>query len=63
MSKDKTNVGSSLDDFLVEEGIYEGAHNCAIERVKNYQSGEALKQGAELTNVDSSGTQGEPLED
>lgn len=45
MSKDKQNaaVGSSLDDFLVEQGIYEDANNEAIKRVLSYQLEEAMK--------------------
>ena len=31
------NIGSSLDDFLQEEGIYEDCHNTAIKRVLVYQ--------------------------
>lgn len=43
----QTNIGSSLDDFLHEEGIYEEANNVAIKRVLAYQ----LQQLMEKENL------------
>ena len=43
----KKNIGSSLDDFLHEEGIYEEANNVAIKRVLAYQ----LQQLMEKENL------------
>lgn len=36
MDKNK-NIGSSLDDFLKEEEIYENCHDVAVKRVFAYQ--------------------------
>ncbi len=44
MSKNKVRVGSSLDDFLTEEGIYEDANNAAIKRVLSYQLEKAMEE-------------------
>ena len=37
-------MGSSLDDFLSEEGIFEDANNEAIKRVLSYQLEEAMRE-------------------
>lgn len=41
------NIGSSLDDFLQKEGIYEEANNVSIRRVLAYQ----LQQLMEKENL------------
>jgi len=46
MTNDKASVGSSLDDFLTEEGIYEDANIDAIKRVLSYQLEEAINEMA-----------------
>jgi hypothetical protein len=40
----KKHVGSSLDDFLKEEGIYEDAQAKAIKEVIAWQLAEAMKK-------------------
>lgn len=40
----KDNIGSSLDDFLKDEGIYEDSHNIAIKRVLAYQLNLLMEQ-------------------
>jgi predicted XRE-type DNA-binding protein len=45
MSRNK-HIGSTLDDFLKEEGIYEDATNFAVKRVLAWQVEQAMqKQG------------------
>jgi predicted XRE-type DNA-binding protein len=45
MTKSKnSHWGSSLDDFLKEEGIHEEATTAAIKRVISWQLGEAMKK-------------------
>jgi len=39
----RSKVGSSLDDFLKEEGIYEESQACAIKEVVAWQLAEAMK--------------------
>lgn len=41
---EKGSLGSSLDDFLSEEGIFEDANNEAIKRVLSYQLEEAMRE-------------------
>jgi len=41
---EKGSLGSSLDDFLSEEGISEDANNEAIKRVLSYQLEEAMRE-------------------
>jgi antitoxin HicB len=43
MSK-KKNIGSSLDDFLKEDGIFEEAQTQAIKEVVAWQLAEAMKK-------------------
>jgi predicted XRE-type DNA-binding protein len=43
MSKNP-HIGSSLDDFLKEEGIYEDATNFAVKRVLAWQVEKAMKE-------------------
>lgn len=43
----QANIGSTLDDFLQEEGIYEETNNVAIKRVLAYQ----LQQLMERENL------------
>lgn len=38
------NIGSSLDDFLHEDGIYDHAHNVALKRIIAFQISEAMKE-------------------
>ncbi len=46
MSTEKKHLGSSLDDFLHEEGIYESARAEAVTRVISWQIAEEMrKQG------------------
>jgi predicted XRE-type DNA-binding protein len=42
----KRHVGSSLDDFLKEEGIFEDAQAQAIKEVVAWQLAEAMKERA-----------------
>lgn len=44
MSKGKRHMGSSLDDFLKEEGIYEETRERAVKEVIAWQLAEAMKQ-------------------
>jgi len=44
MNKQDNNIGSSLDDFLHEEGLYEDSHNIAIKRVLAYQLTQLMEQ-------------------
>ena len=41
---DHPNIGSSLEDFLHEEGIYEDATNYAIKRVLAWQVEQAMRE-------------------
>lgn len=43
-NKDKGATGSSLDNLLKEEGIYDGANNTAIKRTLNYQLQQAMEE-------------------
>jgi predicted XRE-type DNA-binding protein len=38
------HIGSSLDDFLKEEGLFEDATNHAVKRILAWQVEEAMKQ-------------------
>lgn len=38
------HIGSSLDDFLIEEGIYEQVNEVAIKRVLAWQIEQAMKE-------------------
>lgn len=40
----KQNMGSSIDDFLKEEGIFDGAQAQAVKELVTWQLGEAMKQ-------------------
>ncbi len=40
----KRHMGSSIDDFLKEEGIFEGAQNEAIKEVVAWQLAQAMKE-------------------
>ena len=40
----KKHFGSSLDDFLKEEGIFESAQTTAIKEVVAWQLGQAMKK-------------------
>lgn len=40
----KENIGSSLDDLLKEEGIYDDCSNTAIKRVLAYQIEQLMKE-------------------
>ncbi len=40
----KKNMGSSIDDFLKEEGIFEEAQNEAIKEVVAWQLAQAMKE-------------------
>lgn len=40
----KKNMGSSIDDFLKEEGIFEGAQALAIKEVVAWQLAQAMKK-------------------
>lgn len=44
MKKRNPHIGSSLDDFLKEEGIYEDATNYAVKRVLAWQVAKAMKE-------------------
>lgn len=44
MKNDNPHIGSSLDDFLKEEGIYEDATNHAIKRVLAWQVEQAMQE-------------------
>ena len=43
MSKTKAGIGSSFDDFLKEEGMYEEAREAALLRVFAWKIREAMK--------------------
>lgn len=43
MSKTKAGIGSSFDDFLKEEGVYEEAREAALLRVFAWKIREAMK--------------------
>lgn len=49
--KSKAGVGSSFDDFLKEEGIYEDVQEVALLRVFAWQIKEAMKTSA-ITKVE-----------
>jgi hypothetical protein len=56
-SKINPHIGSSLDDFLKQEGLYEDATNNAVMRVLAWQIENATqKQG--ITNVEKDMPQG-----
>ena len=40
----KKHMGSSIDDFLMEEGIFEEAQAQAVKEVVAWQLGEAMKE-------------------
>lgn len=40
----KKNIGSSIDDFMKEEGIFEEAQNQAIKEVVAWQLAQAMKE-------------------
>lgn len=42
--KSNPNIGSSLEDFLKDEGIYEEATNYAVKRVLVWQVQKAMKE-------------------
>jgi antitoxin HicB len=44
MTKKSTHLGSSLDDFLVDEGIFEDSQVQAIKEVIAWQLSEAMKE-------------------
>jgi predicted XRE-type DNA-binding protein len=44
MIKKSQHLGSSLDDFLVDEGIYEESEGQAIKEVIAWQLAEAMKE-------------------
>jgi antitoxin HicB len=47
---DNRHIGSSLDDFLIEEDLYEQATNTAIKRVLAWQIEKCMKE-QELTKA------------
>jgi antitoxin HicB len=49
--KDHPNIGSSLEDFLREEGLYEDATNYAIKRVLAWQVEQAMREQS-ITKVE-----------
>ncbi len=44
MVKQNENIGSSFDDFLIEEGIFEEVETVATKRVIAFQLEEAMKE-------------------
>ena len=44
MSADHSNIGSSLDDFLKEEGIYEEARSIAVKESFDWLAERAIEQ-------------------
>ena len=40
----KQNMGSGIDDFLKEEGIFDGAQARAVKELVTWQLGEAMKE-------------------
>jgi hypothetical protein len=44
MSTDHPNIGSSLDDFLKEEGIYEEAGSIAVKESIDWLAERAIEQ-------------------
>lgn len=55
----KKNMGSSLDDFLKEEGIFEEAQAQAVKEVVAWQLAEAMKK-KNLQEQDGIAAQNEP---
>lgn len=51
MKKKSRHVGSSLDDFLAENGVLQDVEGLAIKRVIAWQLGESMKH-ANLTKAD-----------
>mgnify|MGYP002632823954 CR=1 FL=1 len=45
MSKSTTHIGSSLDDFLEEDGFLAEAHAIAVKRALAWQVGQAMEEG------------------
>jgi antitoxin HicB len=46
-------LGSSIDDFLIEEGIFEEAQALAIEELAAWRLAEASKRQASSVNDDA----------
>lgn len=44
MIKDNKHIGSSLDDFLAEEGLLESSQSVAIKRVLSWQITQVMKK-------------------
>ncbi len=42
--KDNKHIGSSFDDFLLEEGIYEGVTRVAVKKVIAWQVSQVMKE-------------------
>ena len=45
----KQFIGSSFDDFLIEEGIYEEVENRAIKKITDYQLQEAITKSGSVS--------------
>jgi hypothetical protein len=64
MSKKRTNqrkhMGSSIDDFLKEEGIFEEAQAQAVKEVVAWQLDEAMKQTENIQEQDGYAAQDKP---
>ena len=56
----KKHMGSSLDDFLKEEGIFEEAQAQAVKEVVAWQLAEAMKKKKTSKNQDGGAAQDEP---
>ena len=52
MSKRKARIGSSFDDFLKDEGIYEATQAVAIKRVLAWQVVEKTMKDQRLTQAE-----------
>ena len=52
MSKRKARIGSSFDDFLKDEGIYEATEAVAIKRVLAWQVVEKTMKDQRLTKAE-----------
>ena len=56
----KKHMGSSIDDFMKEEGIFEESQAQAIKEVVAWQLAEAMKNAENLEEQDGNAAEDEP---
>jgi antitoxin HicB len=56
----KKHTGSSIDDFLKEEGIFEEAQAQAVKEVVAWQLAEAMKRKENIKEQDGQAAQDKP---